>query len=402
MAQMRMHVQAPVEPIFARRWSPRAFDEATPVPHDALASMLEAARWSPSAYNRQPWRFIISDRFQDEAAWRRVLAALAPGNQRWAQRAPLLVVLAALVRDEMGENAWAEHDAGQAALAFVLQAAALGYAAHQMAGFDPEAIAKALGLPDEARPRVVIAVGKPASPDVLDDEELKKRERAPRERKPLEEIAFVGRWGEGFVPAPHLGWEARYRETPPEQLPWFNADLDADIARALDALGITGGKVLDLGCGPGTQAAALARQGFAVVATDIAPAAVAAAKRRAEKAGVSVRFVVDDVLQSKLDETFDLVLDRGVFHCFADEAARRAYLATILRVLRPGGYLLLKCFHKEETRPEGPPARLDEDDIRQWFAEGFALVRHWRTAFVSPVQQENPPKALFCILRRKG
>ncbi len=401
MARMRLDVQVPVEEVFAARWSPRAYDGNAPVPHEALASMLEAARWSPSAWNRQPWRFVIADRFTDEDAWRRVLAALAPANRRWAGRAPVLVVLAALARDDMGDNAWAGHDAGQAALAFVLQATALGYATHQMAGFDPERIAEAVGLPEEARPRVVIAVGRPAPPEVLGDEELEARELAPRARRPLQEIAFVGRWGEGFVPTPALGWEARYRETPPERLPWFHPGLDADVARALAELGIEGGRALDLGCGPGTQAVALAGRGFAVTASDVSPAAVEAARARAAQAGVDVRFVVDDVLDSRLDGPFDLVLDRGVLHCFADEADRRACLETVARLLRPGGHLLLKCFHKEETRPEGPPARLDEDDIRRILGGDFELLAHWRTHFTS-LAQEDPPKALFCILRRRG
>ncbi len=400
MGQQRLNVQAPVACLFAERWSTRAFDAEKPVTAEQLAACLEAARWAPSCFGEEPWRFVVADRFSDEGAWQRVLDALAEKNQLWAQNAPVLIVTACVptFADSGQPNRWCEYDAGQAAISLCLQAAELGLASHQMGGFDVDAVREATGLPGDWRVMSVIALGHPATPETA-PEPFRDMETAPRSRKPVEEIAHAGRWGKPWRPPAACGWEARYRETAAEQLPWFHEGLDADIARALDDLGLATGRLLDLGCGPGTQAVALAGRGFTVTASDISETAVASARARAEKAGANVRFVVDDVLDSGLDEPFDIIVDRGVFHCFAEPEAQAAYLATIRRLLAPGSYLLLKCFHKDETSEMGPPGRYDADDIRRLFADGFILVTARDSQFAGP-QNDTPLKALFCILQR--
>lgn len=401
MAQVRLNVQAPIERLLAHRWSTRAFDPERPVSKEQAASLLEAARWAPSCFGDQPWRFVVCDRFEDPSAWERVLDTLAPKNQLWARQAPLLIVTAAEPDfSQSGEpNRWAEYDTGQAAISLCLQATSLGLASHQMGGFDPNALRAALGIPDRLQLMSVIAIGYPAGAERA-PEEFRDAETAPRNRKPIEDIAHAGSWGTPWNPPAACGWEARYQETAAESLPWFHADLDADIQRALDELGLKSGRLLDLGCGPGTQAVALAGRGFAVTASDISWTAVNVAKSRAQDKGVHVDFTVDDILNTKLQGDFDIIVDRGVFHCFADTAERETYAHTLARLLKPGGYLLLKCFHKSETRPEGPPSRLDENDIRAFLGTHFELLRHWESAFASSSGDE-PPRALFCILKRK-
>ncbi len=402
MAQARLNVQAPIERLFAERWSTRAFDAEARVSREHIAACLEAARWAPSCYGEQPWRFIVADRFADEAAWQCVLDALAQKNRGWAQAAPVFVVTACLPTfSHNGEaNRWCEHDAGQATLSLCLQATALGLASHQMGGFDESALRTALGIPEEAHIMSVTALGHPAPADAA-PEAFREMESAPRQRKPMEEIAFASRWGEGWTPPSACGWEARYQETAADALPWFHAGLDPDIARALDELGLTGGRLLDLGCGPGTQAVALAGRGFEVTASDVSPSAVEGARARAEQAGAPVRFVVDDVLDSRLDGPFDIIVDRGVFHCFARDEERQAYARHVARLLAPEGVLLLKCFHKKETREQGPPSRLDEADIRAMLGEHFRLMQSRETIFGPGQGNDSPPKALFCILQRK-
>ncbi|GAB6067557.1 hypothetical protein JCM13664_08750 [Methylothermus subterraneus] len=398
MSQERLNIQAPVHELIAARWSPRAFD-GRPVEVEKLTSCLEAARWAPSCYNDQPWRFLVTDRQQDAEAWQRLFDCLVPANQRWAQRAPVLILACAATRfsHNGAPNRWGSYDTGQAVMSLVLQAAALGLAAHQMAGFDALRAREVFAVPEDFEPMSVTALGYPGDPGVL-DETLQERERAPRQRRPLAEIAFAGRWGWGFAAPAALGWEARYRETPPERLPWYCPDLDPDVAEALERLGIRSGRVLDLGTGPGTQAVALAKRGFEVVAVDISATAVEQAQQRAEREGVKVDFRVDDILHTRLKGPFDLVLDRGVFHGFAPQMHGR-YLAAVSRLLRPGGYLLLKCFSSEETRPEGPPGRYAPGDIRGIFAGLFQIVEIRPSAFLGP-GADNPPKALFCILKQ--
>ena len=192
-------------------------------------------------------------------------------------------------------------------------------------------------------------------------------------------------------------WEEQYRDDDVEGMPWFCPHLDVDVAAALDWLGIRSGKALDLGSGSGTQAIELARRGLTVTGSDISPSAVAKAIVRAEGEGVSVRFVHDDVLETHLTGTFDLIMDRGCFHVI-DAGMRPAYLDNIERLLTDEGLLLLKTFHKEETREEGPPNRFDEGDIEAIFADRFELLFHRDSIFESTL--DSDPKALFCILRK--
>jgi len=401
MAQQRMNVQAPIERLFAERWSSRAFQPEKPVSRDVIASCLEAARWAPSCFGAEPWHYIIVDRFADKADWDKVLESLAPGNQLWATHAPVLIVGAAepAFSHNGKRNRWAEFDTGQATICLCLQAAALGLASHQMGGFDPELLKQALGMPAQMHAMSVTAIGYPGLVESL-DEDFQAMEAAPRMRKPLAEIVHAGHWDKAWQPPANAGWEARYQETSVERLPWFHSGLDADFEQALERFGFTTGSVLDIGCGPGTQAIALAKRGFAVTATDVSNTAIASSRLLAEAEQVEIVFQVDDALNSQLNNPFDLILDRGIFHCFADVADQQAYLVTVARLLKQGGLLLLKCFHQDETREQGPPGRYGEDDIRRFFADGFELMETHATLFSSSAQDE-PPKALFCVLQRK-
>ena len=199
MSRERSNVQAPVHELIAARWSTRAFDER-PVEADKLASCLEAARWAPSCYNDQPWRFLVTDRHRDAAAWQKLCACLTPGNQDWARRAPVLI-LACTTRHfaHNGQpNRWAQYDTGQAVMSLCLQATALGLFTHQMGGFDAEQVRQTFVLAGEWVPMSVIALGYRADPAAL-DEALRQRDEAPRQRKPLAAIAFLGDPGTPFT-----------------------------------------------------------------------------------------------------------------------------------------------------------------------------------------------------------
>ena len=192
--------QEPIHDIIARRWSPRAFDESKPVPPHAIISLCEAARWSPSSYGDEPWRYLIWDKLADPSAWQRAYACLAESNQVWVKRAPLLILSLANknFRHDGSNNRFAQHDTGMASMALVLQAVALGLVAHQMGGFDSAKIRAELAIPEEFTCMAMFAIGYPASADILDGN-LKEREVAPRSRRPLGEQFFAGAWGKGIV-----------------------------------------------------------------------------------------------------------------------------------------------------------------------------------------------------------
>jgi nitroreductase len=176
----------PVHPLLAERWSPRGFDRAHEIGDEALAALLEAARWAPSAQNSQPWRFLVTRR--GEPAHDRLFAALAPGNQAWAGAASaLILVVARTAGDDGRPQPWALYDTGQAVAALVTQAQADGLAVHQMGGFDTDAVRAGFGLADALTPVVVLAVGRQDSAAGLPGP-LAAREAAPRTRHSVSDL----------------------------------------------------------------------------------------------------------------------------------------------------------------------------------------------------------------------
>ena len=187
--------QYPIHELLRRRWSPRAFSDRRVDPA-IMRSLLEAARWAPSSYNEQPWSFIVATK-DDPVEFGRLLSCLVEGNIQWAQHAPVLMVsVARLSFEEDGKpNRHAFHDVGQAVANLIVQATALGLVVHQMAGIFPDKIRELYGIPEGYEAVAGIALGYPGDPQSL-PEGLRKRELAPRERKPLTEFVFSGSWGQ--------------------------------------------------------------------------------------------------------------------------------------------------------------------------------------------------------------
>jgi nitroreductase len=182
-----------VLPIFHERWSPRSFS-SRPVTRETLARIFEAARWAASSYNEQPWRFIVGERGSE--TYRRIFDSLGEFNQKWTVHAPILILGVALTNfsHNGAPNRFAVYDLGAAASYMTLEAAALGVATHQMAGFDENKARELLGIPAEFAIGSVIAMGYQDDPAKLGDPQLIERETSPRERKPLGEIVLEA-WG---------------------------------------------------------------------------------------------------------------------------------------------------------------------------------------------------------------
>ncbi len=191
-------------------------------------------------------------------------------------------------------------------------------------------------------------------------------------------------------------WEQLYQEKPVESMPWFNPDLDPDLDQALTQMNLNNGTVLDLGTGPGTQAIALAERGFKVTATDLSPTAIQKAQTIAQQKGLDISWQQDDILNSTLEQQFDVVFDRGCFHVFPPER-RRDYVRVVNHLIKPNGYLLLKCFSHLEQREEGP-YRFTAEEIKKIFSPPFNVLSVKDTVYhgtLSPL-----PLALFCILQK--
>jgi nitroreductase len=184
-----------IHPLIAGRWSPRAYADRA-VAHAQVVALLEAARWAPSAYNVQPWRFVVFEKAQDAEAFARAFELLVPFNRSWNENAQVLIAVLADTLNAKGEiNASAAYDAGAAAMALLLQAHAQGLAAHAMGGFDANGLKQTFDIPERFTALSVISIAHHGDARAL-PASLAERELAPRARLSLEDIAQFGAWRE--------------------------------------------------------------------------------------------------------------------------------------------------------------------------------------------------------------
>jgi nitroreductase len=178
-----------VLPVVHNRWSARSFADREVNTAD-LHKVFEAARWAASAYNEQPWRFLVGVR--NSLTYKKIFDSLIGFNQGWAGSAPVLILGAASTKfsHNGADNAYALYDLGAATATLTLQAAALGLTTHTMAGFDHDAARQAFDVPDSYALGAVIALGYQGDPAALNHEQLIAMETSPRERKPLSELVL--------------------------------------------------------------------------------------------------------------------------------------------------------------------------------------------------------------------
>ena len=191
-------------------------------------------------------------------------------------------------------------------------------------------------------------------------------------------------------------WEQLYQDKNIESMPWFNPDLDPDLDQALTQLNLHSSTALDLGTGPGTQAMALAQRGFKITATDLSATAIKKAQTIAQEKGLDISWKQDDILNSTLNQEFDFVFDRGCFHVFPPER-RPDYVRVVANLIKPNGYLFLKCFSHLETGEEGP-YRFTPQEIKEIFTSQFNVLSVEQTVYQGT--RSPLPRALFCVLQK--
>jgi len=192
--------QVPINETLANRWSGRAYDASKSVSREQIIALLEAARWAPSCFGDQPWRFVVWDRNADEKAWQQGFDCLVPGNQAWVKDAPVLLLVCAdtLFNHNQKPNRWAQYDTGAAAENMCLQASSVGLMAHQMGGFDADKARVTCAIPEQYIPMAMMSIGYPADIATLEGDVLT-RETAPRTRRPINELFFANSWGKPVV-----------------------------------------------------------------------------------------------------------------------------------------------------------------------------------------------------------
>ncbi|MGV3489258.1 MAG: nitroreductase family protein [Tuberibacillus sp.] len=182
-----------IESIFIKRWSGRSFLEKN-VPDGVLYSLLEAARWAPSAANWQPWRFIIARTREDREVFH---SFINEKNRKWCEKAPILMLVLSKKTNADGKtNAFHAFDAGAAWAHFALQAAAKGLMTHPMGGYDKNKARDVLNIPEDYELQAVVAIGYQGDPEALPDD-FKDREK-PSDRKPLSAMVFEGQFNKNI------------------------------------------------------------------------------------------------------------------------------------------------------------------------------------------------------------
>jgi len=177
----------PVDDIFINRWSPRAMS-GDPVSKDELMSLFEAARWAPSSFNNQSWRFLYSLKGSD--TWDTFFDLLLEGNKTWVKNAGALVVILSKTTFDYNVKPSKTHafDSGAAWQNFALQGSINGLVIHGMQGFDYDKAKSELQIPDEYEVQAMAAIGKPGDPNNL-PEALREKD-IPSGRKNVSEIAL--------------------------------------------------------------------------------------------------------------------------------------------------------------------------------------------------------------------
>jgi nitroreductase len=179
----------PIDELFISRVSWRAFSNEQ-ISNEELMSLFEAARWSPSSYNSQPWRFVYARK--GENAFNQIFDCLIDFNQSWCKNADILIVTVTKLNFEHNNkpSSTASFDCGAAWMSLALEANKKGIVTHAMAGFDHEKLAEVFKIPHSFKIEAVIAVGKKGSIEILSND-LKEREK-PSERKSLDEFISNG------------------------------------------------------------------------------------------------------------------------------------------------------------------------------------------------------------------
>ncbi|MCA9711357.1 MAG: class I SAM-dependent methyltransferase [Myxococcales bacterium] len=193
-------------------------------------------------------------------------------------------------------------------------------------------------------------------------------------------------------------WDARYDL---EDTPWDTGEPDPHLVALADDQTIRPCRVLEVGCGTGTNALWLSRRGFEVTALDVSSRAIARAEQKARDCGAKVSLAVADFLHGEAPAgTFSLVFDRGVFHVFDDADARVTFAERVAAVLEPGGrWLSLAGSTEGPPRDHGPPRRSARDLVMA-IEPHLELLELRSTAFVADLP--SPARAWLMLAQRRA
>ena len=187
--EIERKTEHPIDNIFVKRWSPRAM-QPTPFTKEDLMTLFEAARWAPSSYNNQPWKFVYA--MHGTENWQKFLDIMVDFNKLWAQHAAALILVCSRKTFEHNNKPSRTHefDTGAAWMSLALQASMKGFAAHGMEGFDYDKARNVFHVPEEYDIEAIIAVGRHGKKESL-PEQMQQNE-FPNQRKKVSEFVMEG------------------------------------------------------------------------------------------------------------------------------------------------------------------------------------------------------------------
>ncbi len=173
--------------LITTRYSGRSYDPTKIVTQEQIDMLIEAARWAPSCYGDEPWRYVICNKQKNLNSWNTLLHCLAEQNQKWAKDSVVLIICSSAKKFQnldMGDNRWGSYDSGAASYGMMLQATNMGLMAHQMGGFDKDKVTKEFGMPENFDIMSIMAIGYAKEGEQF----------LERKRRAIEEIFFYDRW----------------------------------------------------------------------------------------------------------------------------------------------------------------------------------------------------------------
>jgi len=195
---------------------------------------------------------------------------------------------------------------------------------------------------------------------------------------------------------PSAGWDSAYQDHLP---PWDIGRPQPAFVRLADS-GLLSGRVLDAGCGTGEQALLAAAHGAAAMGVDLSALAIEKARGKAAERGLTARFEVADALRlERLGESFDTVIDSGLFHVF-DDAGQASYVTSLAAIIEPGGSYYMMCFSDSQPGVWGP-RRVRREEIRLAFGGGWEIESITPDTFmVNPFEGVVSAAAWLAVIRR--
>lgn len=195
MIEKKAVTSVPINHQIASRWSGRAYNPERPVEPEKIRALLEAARWAPSCFGDEPWRYIVCDKRGNRQSWQKAFACLSEGNQSWAVNAPLLILVCAssVFTGNGRPNRWGQYDTGAASMNLCIQATELDLMVHQMGGYDADLARDSFNIPEQFISMAMMAIGYQLPEQEL-TEDMKERELADRHRSDLNSLFFDGEW----------------------------------------------------------------------------------------------------------------------------------------------------------------------------------------------------------------